>query len=213
VSYRPSFLNMPFINFVGDETQTLILGLAGPARSGKDTVASIVAGIIEDEGHSVKRDAFANKLKVSAANALGFKFDTIEEYRHWSDDFKNWGEIIVYDTRTSPERKEISGREYLQLYGTEAHREVFSTDFWVDALLSVPVEEQLLIVTDVRFPNEAEAIIESGGEVWRVNREGSGVPGNHVSETPLPDDLVDHEIDNNGTLEDLRKLIKETLHG
>jgi hypothetical protein len=204
---RLSFLDPSSI----DNSTSLILGLAGPARSGKDTVASIVAEIIEGEGHSVKRDAFANRLKISAAHALGFKFDTIDEYRDWSDHIKENCRVNVVDLAGT--YKSVSGREYLQFYGTEAHRNVFSTDFWVDALLSNPVEEQLLVVTDVRFPNEAEAIIESGGEVWRVNREGSGVPGSHVSETPLPDDLVDYEIDNDGTIEDLRKLIKDTLHG
>jgi hypothetical protein len=200
-----------------------LLGLAGQARSGKDTVASMVEDILKEEvpDLDVHRDAFANRLKVSAAHALGFKFDTIDEYRDWSDRIKS-NAVIQVVLPESPYRpvegpvdiiQEISGREYLQFYGTEAHREVFDKDFWVWSLLEDPPECDLLIVTDVRFPNEAEAIREMGGEVWEVYRTETATVPVHASEEPLPASLIDCEITNDGTLEELKEQVKELLDG
>ena len=124
----------------------------------------------------------------------------------------------------------ISGRTFWQLYGTEAHRHVFGDDFWVDALLPrppisyiIPVELDkaqdaaidallrqtypdvpLLVITDCRFPNEAERILSLNGEVWRIEadeRLGKLPPDAHISEYGLPDELVTRVIDNNGPQE------------
>lgn len=67
------------------------------------------------------------------------------------------------------------------------------------------MEDDFWIITDVRFPSEADAIREHGGVLIRVNRN-TGYIDNHPSETSLdnyPD--FDYIINN----EDLDKTIKE----
>lgn len=83
------------------------------------------------------------------------------------------------------------------------------------------------IITDVRFPNEAQAIKDRGGIIIRVNRPNQQItekygelnvtwtpaPGfdyvEHPSETALDDYEFDHVIDNNGSIEELVEKVKK----
>lgn len=192
----------------------MLVGLHGKAGSGKDTVYEYIAEWAEQNGRSARRDAFADRLKISAARALGFKENEIE----WMNDLKQEGSMVIVQI---PEQHgyhvnhEITGREYLQYYGTEAHRDVFDPEFWVNAVLPPKEDDDILVITDVRFPNEGTAIREAGGQVWQIIRDGSGA-GNHASETPLDDSLVDVVIPNDRTLENLRDMtfdLCETMLG
>lgn len=181
-----------------DKAIVPVIGLAGPARSGKNTVADIITDIVEVP---VVQDAFANRLKISAAKALGYSFNDLQEYLDWSDEFKQHGLISIEDGSGS---HSITGREFLQLYGTEAHREVFDTDFWVNQVADSLDSDYLTLITDVRFDNEAHLIRRLGGLMIRVQRnQAETLPGNHASEAPIDDKLVDYEIDNSGTIDDL----------
>jgi hypothetical protein len=126
-----------------------------------------------------------------------------------------------------------TGRSYLQEVGTRA-RELFGSDFWVDQVLPCPApptysgyeqakvdadqralearypDIDVVAITDLRFENEAQRVLNLGGEIWRVNRPGVGSDG-HASEQPLPDDLVTVEIDNSGDLNDLRDEVRKAM--
>jgi hypothetical protein len=78
------------------------------------------------------------------------------------------------------------------------------------------------IVTDMRFPNELEAIKNREGITIRVNRDirckdgladivGRMKEEQHPSETALDDATFDYTIDNNGTIEELIEKVKEIL--
>lgn len=69
----------------------------------------------------------------------------------------------------------------------------------------------MLVVTDVRFPNEAEAIQREGGIVIRVLRPGMGGDA-HASETSV--DLINPNfvIINDGTFDTLRSRVCDVLH-
>ena len=101
-------------------------------------------------------------------------------------------------------------REFLQRLGN-AVRDAIHPDFWVNALFNTYTKNNI-IIADVRFPNEAEAIKARGGKLIRIERPGAGA-GNHISETALDDytgwDIV---IDNVGTLEDLFNVVKFHVH-
>lgn len=182
-----------------------IIGLAGPARCGKDTIADVLEEITPG---SVERDAFADRLKLIAAIALGFSEDVgIAGVRRWADRLKTEESLAIVGPRATVTSK-ISGREFLQRLGTEGIRGVLGTDVLVDA---VPFDREgvdLLVLTDVRFENEARAVRDRGGEIWRVYRPGTGGM-THVSEEPLSTDLIDREIDNSGTIADLYATIRE----
>lgn len=70
------------------------------------------------------------------------------------------------------------------------------------------------IITDVRFPNEAQAIKDKGGIVIRVKR--TELPQvitspKHPSETALDNYDFDYKIFNTGTMEELRENVKAML--
>jgi hypothetical protein len=64
----------------------------------------------------------------------------------------------------------LTPRKLLQLLGTECGREIIHPQIWVNALFADYEKDSEWIVTDVRFPNEAQAIKDKGGIVIRVNR-------------------------------------------
>jgi len=210
-----------------------IIGLTGRARAGKDTAAGIVMEWVEAHGADFTiRQGFADLLKLSAYRALGGSPDTpLAEAVRFCDELKQDGgelEITLPTLPLSPIRSyAITGREFLQRYGTEAHRDVFGTNFWVEALFD-HVEANgpdfgydVLVIPDCRFDNEAAAVVERGGEVWEVTRPRhedelkSGV--GHTSEAGVNPDLVAAQIENNGTLDDLTaaigSLCQEKLEG
>jgi hypothetical protein len=73
-----------------------------------------------------------------------------------------------------------------------------------------------IVISDVRFPNEVEAIKAAGGQVWRIIRPGSELPGKagaHVSETALDNFVSGDCISNDSTLESLRaKILAAAIH-
>lgn len=195
-----------------------VIGLCGPSRAGKNTLATIVAE--EYPSLIVAAEGFSDRLKVSAALALGFT-GTRRELIASMDMLKVCGgvETRIEHGPHDVQESYVNGRRFLQLYGTEAHREVFGDDFWVNAVLPDPsapfagrtdIAFDYLFLTDVRFPNEAERILASGGAMWRVEREETVVTG-HVSEVPIPDSLVSRTIRNTGTLDDLRCQVRAAM--
>lgn len=202
---------------------TRIVGFHGRMYSGKDTAASMLLGLLSDHGIYSCRAGFADKLKTSAALALGASTDLeTDEYRDICDQIKQEGVEIWVMEKVDDESgdiftpvHQITGRQYLQFYGTESHRNVFGSDFWVDALLPAPQVGMpfmidgidVLAVTDVRFPNEAERILDLGGDVVRITRPDNEGGDTHASEVDLPDDLVTYELSNGGSLGDLESAI------
>ena len=189
-----------------------LIGLSGAARSGKDTVGGYLV-----EKHNVKRYAFADPLKRACSEMFGIP---LEDFH--SDDKK---EVVNEFWGFSP-------RQIAQLLGTEGGRQLFREDLWTKraelAYLQhkADIEHILpqtfgnidgaagMVITDVRFPNEAEWIKNAGGIVIHIERPGAdGIVGeaNHASEAGYPDELKDHIILNNGTLEDLFDRVDFTL--
>lgn len=200
----------------------ILIGMTGKARSGKDTFANMVEGYAEDHGLTVGREAFARRLKESAAHALGVFENEVEFCDKLKGDYeRGFIEVRMATKGGGPNTvvQTVTGREFLQYYGTEAHRDVFNKDFWVDAVLPYDYGDHprwwdnfravdgnvadICIVTDVRFANEGERIKQLGGYVWEVVRDGAGA-GGHASEAGLPPEYIDLVIDNNGTFDSLK---------
>lgn len=178
-----------------------IIGLSGYARAGKDTVGEILGR------YGYQRVAFADKLKELAyatnpvVGAFINQHDGIERDR-LSDLVDTYGWEVVKGGWDE-------SREFLQRLGVAA-RDVLGSNVWVDAALST-LPSGKYVVTDVRFPNEAEAIKTLGGEVWRVERPGTGPVNGHESETALDSHGFDATIDNSGSLEDLADRVEGAL--
>lgn len=168
----------------------MLIGIAGPKRSGKDTLAW---GLHRELALPV--DSFAAPLRKFVADLMNCSLATLESCKEhplkWLDG--------------------ATPRQMMQTVGTEWGRDMVHPELWLRSLLHrIPASGA--IISDVRFPNEARAILERGGVVIRLHREGYGSGDGHVSEKPLPIELISFEIDNDGTKEDLvRKGLEQLL--
>lgn len=185
-----------------------IIGISGRIGSGKDTFAQMI--IEQQPGWEIKK--FAAKLKQITSILTGVPVGQFED-----QDFKKLDSDFG-----------MTYRELLQKIGTEAMRDNIHTDVWVRALFSDYKKKTISwdtdgnstldaypnwIITDCRFPNEADAIRDRGGYILRIDRPGTA-NGTHPSETALDDYLFDWVISNSGDLDDLRykaKLFLEKL--
>lgn len=211
-----------------------IIGLTGAAGAGKDTVAEIALQWCAEKDIKAERVAFADPLKISAAACFGIPASKALEFCNWlkqpgvfviAERLEGEGDIPAEIVEASGIKgKSVSGRQFLQFFGTEGHRDVFGSEFWVNATMH-PLDERfrelrapdVVFITDPRFPNEAAAIHERGGEVWEIVRPGQSKVEAHASEAGLPEAEIDFGIRNVGTLDDLtdkvRLICEQKLEG
>jgi hypothetical protein len=170
----------------------MIIGLSGYAQTGKDTVAQ---HLVSEYGFT--RIAFADPIR-DALYALNPFITDIPELSHmrlqWLVDKMGW-EFLKQDSNQV--------RELLQRMGTEVARNQWGQDFWVDLAMNKASSLANVVITDVRFPNEYDAIIANGGQVWRVSRPGVTAVNGHASETSLDGYTFARNVLNNGYKQDL----------
>jgi hypothetical protein len=183
-----------------------IIGLSGYARSGKDEAAKV---LVEEFGFT--RMAFADKLKEFSYNQNAL----IAVWRDWDGEP---GEVYVQDVidrygwdgyKETMYKDPI--RRLLQRTGTEGGRQTLWDNIWVDATLSDLHSDSKIVLSDCRFENEAQGIVDLGGQVWRVNRKGVGPANDHISETGIDNWPFDIVIDNDGDLKQYHRKIKDAL--
>ena len=168
----------------------MLIGLHGKKQAGKDTVYERLRAM----GFPVERASFADLVYESAAAALGV---TVAQLREWKNDPGVYIEVGRVEAGQGEVLARLHPRKYLQRYGTEAHRDLFGHNFWVE---QVPLAHgnRFVVVTDVRFPNEAERVRRCGGAVVHVvgppSVENAG--DGHESEATLPPHLIDHVLPN-----------------
>jgi hypothetical protein len=166
----------------------MIIGLSGWARSGKDTVASYLV-----ENHGFIRVSFADQMRTALYN-LDPKID-LTGYRislRSAVDLMGWENL-------KSQSDDVRG--LMQRMGTEVGRKLWGEDFWVEAAMNPVPPDTKIVVSDVRYPNEADAIRRRGGQVWRITRDGIGPANSHDSETSLNTYSFDHYITNNDSIE------------
>jgi hypothetical protein len=141
----------------------MIVGLVGFIGAGKGTVADLLV-----DRHDFFKESYANSLKDACSIIFGWNREMLEgntpESRAWREQDDPWWSQKL--------GKSFSPRLALQLMGTEAGRDVFHPDLWVHTVMrrceQAPWNNY--VIADVRFPNEINAIKESGGTVVRVRR-------------------------------------------
>ena len=136
---------------------------------------------------------------------------------------------IVFEGNPNRFIKKYTYRDLLQQIGTECMRDGIHQNAWVNALFADykgkynqtesglrRTDEGLIypnwIITDCRFPNEAEAINGKGGILIRVERAVDGIPSTHPSETSLDNYKFDYVIDNNGSIEELIEKVAKIIN-
>lgn len=207
-----------------------IVGINGFKRAGKGEAGN---ALFELHPGVVYTLGFADKLKVLAAKLIGPDVNiNPRDAIALMDSFKQYGHIYVESDDPNEElmlNNDLTGRTLLQRLGNEA-RVVLGDTLWIDQVLPNPARydeedksdryDELLnpmypdvdciAFTDLRYPNEAERVRALGGVVWEVLRPNVESDG-HDSEIPLPRHLIDWQIMNDGTLDDLRDKVAEAI--
>jgi hypothetical protein len=178
-----------------------IIGLTGKAGAGKDTVADYLC-----ERHGFARYAMASPLKRML-------------------------EVIGVDC-TTRETKElphpvfgVSPRRFAQTLGTEWGRQTIRDDIWLlcaDRAIA-EIEDKCrrlhgwayynyggVVITDIRFDNEAKWLLSRGGLLWEIRRGEAPKVEAHVSEAGLSV-FPTRVIENNGLILELHSAVEVAL--
>lgn len=184
----------------------IVIGLAGRARAGKNTVAEILDSI--DPGFC--QCAFADVLRVEVIDAFRvsndlFNNDRLKERDDQALAIIRCGDIEFIERMTALGYNLIAPRtprQIMQLWGTEYRRNQDS-EYWIDRL-SAFIHEQIksgarkFAVTDVRFENEAQLIKKMDGLVWLIQRDQADLKhAGHLSEHTERIASIDRTIINN----------------
>lgn len=174
-----------------------IIGLVGPARSGKDTVADTL------RLYGYRRRAFADRLKEAALDVNPDVCDRV----FGITTLRN----IVTEQGWEEAKRYPAVRGFLQRLGT-AVRDHVDPLAWVSPVIReakvFAENNRPIVITDVRFPNELDAIRDAGGVTVLLRRDVARLE--HVSEDlawTLTDDEVDHTIQNDSSIADLKSRV------
>lgn len=174
-----------------------IIGLVGPARSGKDTVADTL------RLYGYRRRAFADRLKEAALDVNPDVCDRV----FGITTLRN----IVSEQGWEEAKRYPAVRGFLQRLGT-AVRDHVDPLAWVSPVIReakvFAENNRPIVITDVRFPNELDAIRDAGGVTVLLRRDVARLE--HVSEDlawTLTDDEVDHTIQNDSSIADLKSRV------
>jgi hypothetical protein len=166
---------------------TYVIGLTGRKGSGKDTAAAVY------EAYGAEKLKMADGLKTMLSSLLIFQGVSEQiAYRMIEGDLKE------VDTPFFGGR---SPRFAMQTLGTEWGRNLMGEHFWVNIFANAVATSaaQLVVCSDVRFPNEVDAIHQMNGKVYRVDREGIDKSDAHPSEVLIDGLKVDGVILNTAT--------------
>lgn len=182
-----------------------VIGLGGKLRSGKDAVAD----------HLVANHGFK---KMGMSDALHEAMLALDPWVEWhrEDEPDRYSDIIrrkgYVEAKTYPEVRRL-----LQVLGTEVGRNMIGENVWVD-IMGGKIRRHLeagtsVVVTGIRFENEAALIRQFGGlAAWVERPNPDATPAStHASENGVRSSDFDAQIVNDGTLEHLYGLADALL--
>lgn len=202
-----------------------LVGICGPARAGKDTLAHLMTQCLQDATNEdfanwvIAQESFAAPIKSMIAMLL---------------DFSGYGSVMnpeslapYIDGDLKEEELDKIGkspRQLMQTLGTEWGRGLVNENIWIDNMEGRIGNYQeakkhgyqgaFVFITDVRFDNEAEMIKNNGGTIVRVttDRETDDVTS-HASESGVSECMVDSLIENNGDMDEYKRQALSYLEG
>lgn len=182
----------------------MIIGLVGFKQVGKSTAAKYLEEHWGFQRHNMK-DALVAEIKKNFPRLLRQIYD--ETGNTWIDQERMFDWLF--------ENKPPLMRALLQEYGTEVRRgdrDSYWTDQWDQNTFSARALKQNIVVDDVRFLNEAEAIKKRGGVIVRLTRPDVPTGGSHASETEQLQIGADYTIScEQGDVEKLYKELDEII--
>ena len=197
--------------------QGVLLGVCGFMGSGKDTLGDY---LIERYGY--QKASFAGPLKETLKRIFDFTDEQVYgKHKEIPDTrYRFTGKCVLCGTKMNwnassgagvcpndgwaYEHEHVTPRLAMQTLGTEWGRRLYD-NIWVDACMNDVRSrgQDNVVITDVRFRNEVQAVQDAGGLVIRLRR--GELSSDHASEAELAgmeDKEFDLVVDNQGTLED-----------
>lgn len=168
---------------------TVLIGIYGDSRAGKDSVASILVEHLGFEQRNmadpIRETLLALELYVSRD---GYYLDSLlkDEVNRlgWDGVKRNYPETVDWMINLGQAMRDISPR------------------IWLDACLAKPYSR--LVIPDIRQPNEYDELMRLGGIVWNVRRDGTVPRG---MDRLLEDRDFDAVIYNNHTIDELKHFV------
>ena len=173
-----------------------IIAFAGRKRSGK----GMLAKGMREYSPNVVIVVVADSLKFLCCKLLNRTYDELNQMKDDGTTFEAkvddyWVSTIKHEVKISDNiiRNEIGGRvftnvrEVLQIIGTDLIRK-YSPDWHIDKTIERIKsygDDKIVVVEDVRFPNEKRRIEEIGGDVYFIIRPNYWDVSNHPSEKAL----------------------------
>jgi hypothetical protein len=176
----------------------ILLGLCGKKYSGKDTMADYLV-----EYHGFQKMSFAAPLKEACRHLFFFSEEQCHDPRRKDVVDRRWN---------------ISPRQAFQMVGTDWIRNQFHSHFWVERMrfeLEECSPESRIVVSDVRFENEKDFVVELGGHVCGIHR-----PSLSASRTDLHESEINMDsffvnlplLSNDSSLDDFYRKIDAYLN-
>lgn len=207
----------------------IIIGVSGKARSGKGEFAKIAV-----EKFGFTQVSFAGALKKEVESFLTEHGVPYERRNLYGENADKEETFVIPESEYIPiqglagmygDHGHASFRSLLQWWGTEFRRNQ-SENYWVDQVLAqcvetydmvetmmgpipVPNSNSRYVIDDMRFENEANALLEVDAKLVRIERPNNPhvvSNPNHPSETGLDEwNLWHWVVENSSNLEDHRQ--------
>ena len=207
----------------------MILGFAGKAATGKTTAANHMALLLDKECRVVPmamvlRDEVEAFLRAVGADesvplVYGCQDDKVRVFsvneKQALTHCPKWQHFISehQEIQDKPGQTAVTVRRILQWWGTEYRRDQ-DPDYWTKAwgrkIEQFDLENIHVLIDDVRFMNELDAIKEHGGLIVKIERPGFDGANNHASETALDEyNDWDKVLLNDGTLDEFKMKVEQ----
>jgi len=188
----------------------ITIGLTGPSGAGKDSVARVL-----EARFRIATLSFATVLKRELVDAFDcderlFHDPALKTVKTDALTLRNCRDpqFVTYAWEIG-HLDAVTPRTLMERWGD--FKRSMEPDYFVRrAEQTLGLYERMggldaVVVTDVRFANEAKMLADVGGDLWRVTRPGLVRQSHHRSQHELDNWPVAAEIVNDGTLELLAK--------
>lgn len=182
-----------------------LIGLAGAAGCGKDTVAKFLC-----DTHEFRQIALAEPIRKGIAAMFGIPHEYLTDR--------------ALKEQPLDQLCGKSPRYAMQTLGTEWGRNQLCLDVWLKvAQADIDYHQKLaaannmylngIVVSDIRFEGEAKWLRDQGGTIWHINRPNNPYATftGHLSEVPILIAENEPTITNDGDIDQLHDQIARLM--